>query len=493
MKTQQLLSAGLLLALGVGSVHGQSPGELKALQKRLAALEAKTNRLEDENRKLLDSNLHPEARSADKIKLSGPLKELSLYGTIGLRYQWNSSQNQLPVINARGDLVNAENVHQSRWRYRLVLNADFKLSDNWFGGVGLTSQNLPDSGYQDLANGFNNYNLYISRAFVGWNATDWLTFIGGKQANPFYRTDLTWDSAITPAGIVEQVKFHKLFNWGGGGKEEITGYTKDGKAIVSSTSAGESPFELTLIAGQLFFWDNPENAFDNDDANDSYIFAQQLVASYKFNKSVKATIAPAYLAYNAANANPTNARPFAPATAGVSGETRDLALLQVPGDLAFKVFGLPAKVIWDFSYNFKGKERTESIYGLNGLPITVGTKTLAGGTHNRKDDFAYLVGLQLGENKKKNDWSVYVNYRQVGLASVDPNTNEGTWGGSRTNLRGWKGGVAYNFTDAVVGSLTYYQADNLRKDLYGGQATGGAGIADLNNHRILQVDLNVKF
>ena len=76
---------------------------------------------------------------------------------------------------------------------------------------------------------------------------------------------------------------------------------------------------------------------------------------------------------------------------------------------------------------------------------------------------------------------------------MDPNINEGTWGSSRTNLRGIKGSVAYNFTDFVVGSVTYMQADNIRKDLYGGQATGGAKVANINSSQILQFDLNVKF
>ncbi len=501
MKRLPILSVGLALALGAGHAHGQSAQEFEALKKRLNQLESKTSRLEEENKQLLNGSILDKTPSAaDKIKLTGPIKELSLYGDIGLRYQWDNSQQQY-YVNPKGQIVNENGEQRSRWRFRLRLNADFKLSDNWFGGVGLASNQTPDSGYTTWDGGFQNYGIYISRAFVGWNAGDWGTVIGGKQANPFYTTDLVWDSNINPSGVVEQIKFHKLFGWGSSKEEVVT--STDGKTVATSrSSSSDSPFELTLVAGQLFFDDNNEYNLYSDNKTDAYIFEQQLIASYKFNKDVRATIAPAYLAYNAAKAGPNNVAPFSKNNDGLPawvGETRDLSILQVPGDVTFKVFGKKTKFIWDFTYNFQGKDRAAEVYGLTGAPIAIKdssgktTRLLPGATHSSQDDFAYLVGIQIGENKKKNDWSIFLNYRQVGLTALDPNINEGTWGSSRTNLRGFKGGIAYNFTDFAVAALTYYNADNIRKDLYGGQATGGAKVANFNSSQIIQFDLNVKF
>ena len=34
---------------------------------------------------------------------------------------------------------------------------------------------------------------------------------------------------------------------------------------------------------------------------------------------------------------------------------------------------------------------------------------------------AWLLGLQIGDNKKAGDLSAYVDYRQIGIAAVDPN------------------------------------------------------------------------
>jgi len=60
-------------------------------------------------------------------------------------------------------------------------------------------------------------------------------------------------------------------------------------------------------------------------------------------------------------------------------------------------------------------------------------------------------------------------------------------------MQGVKAGVAYSFADFCVANITYFNAWNLRKDLIGGQATGGQKIASMNEVGIVQVDLNVKF
>ena len=51
----------------------------------------------------------------------------------------------------------------------------------------------------------------------------------------------------------------------------------------------------------------------------------------------------------------------------------------------------------------------------------------------------------------------------------------------------------YAITDFMNAGVTYSYAWNLKDNLFGGQATGGAAIADANNIQLFQVDLNVKF
>ena len=496
MKTASLIFMGLVLWTFTAPAQDESSALIDVLvcKKILTPKEAECLRA--------DLVKEKEKSSADKIKLSGPVTELTLYGDARLRFQYDNVDPQLRVADVDHDrLVDQGHGDQrDRWRFRLRLSADFKLKDDWFGGVQLQTGQTNDSANQTFDGGFANYPIYISRAFVGWNAADWLTLVVGKQPNPFYTTDLVWDPDINPSGLVETVRFHKLLSCG---QEETVEYAPDGKTVLSVKCLPiECPWTLTLIAGQFIFDDNQE--FNLPGRNtDAYLFEEQLLFTYTFCNKTKLTLAPAYLTYNAAQVNTVfNQQGFAQVINGTGtdglppgwGETRDLSIIQLPGDFTFKVCGWKVKILADSAYNTAGARRVNDIYVL---PVRNKQGEIVGFDkvrhHAAKDDFAWLAGIQVGENVKKGDWSLLVNYRQVGLGSIDPNLNDSDWALSRLNMRGWKAAVAYNFTDSVTGQLTGCTANNLRPDLIGGQTTGGARLADANSVQVFQVDLNVKF
>jgi hypothetical protein len=89
--------------------------------------------------------------------------------------------------------------------------SDFKLQGNFFGGVMLSTDDnrAADTKNATYTGGYDAYSIYITRAFMGWNPTPGLTFIAGKQANPFYTTDLIYDPDVDPSGIVERIDFDK--------------------------------------------------------------------------------------------------------------------------------------------------------------------------------------------------------------------------------------------------------------------------------------------
>jgi hypothetical protein len=99
--------------------------------------------------------------------------------------------------------------------------------------------------------------------------------------------------------------------------------------------------------------------------------------------------------------------------------SQGLHLLLLPGDYSTKIAGVKTKFLWDFSYNADGGTRAD-VYGLK-QKGTAGRKS----TNQREaqDDYAWLAGFALGETKKKGDVSFLLNYRQVGITSVDPNLN----------------------------------------------------------------------
>ena len=498
------LALAAALTIGAGSVASAQSGDCGALVDALVRKKVLSpQEAEDVRADLIKENA---ASNAGKINLSSSIKELKLYGDVRLREQYDNFDPQIepPQSFTPGSTATGRPQHgaqQYRLRFRLRLGADIQLSDHFFGGFGLQTNNASDSANQTFGGGFQNYNIYIDRAFFGYK-NDWFLAEGGKFNNPLYTTDLRWDPDINPDGFFESISFHKLF---GGRSEQVTGYSKDGKAVVSSI-AGEAPkWELTLNLGQFIYDDNREDAAGGFRWNsDVWMFVEQLVASYKFTPDVKLTIAPGYTNYIAGNVtNPNNSVPFGninttvvtpgPVVNGLptgsnstvyttmlpTSAVRHLSLVSVPGDISFKVGSLPVKVLWDLSWNTEGSKR----YAQE-LQLT---------NHSGEDDVSWLAGFVLGENKKKGDWSLLANFRQVGIASIDPNLNDSDFALSYLNMQGYKVGLAYNVTDFCVGAVSWYDAWNLRKDLVGGQATGGSKIANANSVQVLQVDLNVKF
>jgi hypothetical protein len=173
----------------------------------------------------------------------------------------------------------------------------------------------------------------------------------------------------------------------------------------------------------------------------------------------------------------------------VTGETRQLHILTAPGDISFKLAGIKSKLYWDFAYNVGGRERFNDIYQLGR------SFGIAGGSapYNPRDSIAWLVGFQLGETKKKGDWQAYLNYRETGIASVDPNLNDSDFALGELNMRGFKLSLAYQLADAVVFNVTGMTAWNMDKNLSGGRATNAPAIAQDNAVNVVLVDLNIKF
>src|SRR5258708_11802282 len=75
--------------------------------------------------------------SAGKIQVGDWVKELRLSGDLRIRYQ---SDQREPLVLTNPLLGPQDiNIQRNRWRFRLRLNADFKLAGNFFGGVQLAT------------------------------------------------------------------------------------------------------------------------------------------------------------------------------------------------------------------------------------------------------------------------------------------------------------------------------------------------------------------
>lgn len=381
-------------------------------------------------------------KASGKVSLGDSVSSLKLTGDVRLRYQYANADLQ-------GSTTPDSGIHSSGYRLRLRVNADYQVDENFFAGFGLRTN--PNGGVlggwgrneqrrssdADLANNYyDNYNIGISRAFVGWTPVPGVTLIGGKQDNPFYTTDMVWSSEVNPAGFTEQVDLNKAFGLSGVG--------------------------LKFNSGQFIVQDNLEGAVPHNSNRDAYVWQSQLVATADLGSNAKLTVAPGYYSSNGA--------------ASANGILENMQIVLLPGDVSTEIGGQKVKFLWDLAYNLDGANRSKAI--------------LPGANDSGTDKIAWLLGAQVGENKKKGDWSVVANYRRVGLAAVDHVITDADFAFGDVNATGFKFGVTYNIGNATTIGATYYQVDNLRQDV-GTVSQGNVG--NLNSNQIIQADVSVKF
>jgi hypothetical protein len=514
-----MLALAVSLASTNMTAHGQSKGDqalLDTLVRKGVLSEKEAEDISAETAKDAVST------SAAKIQVGDWVQELKIGGDLRLRYQ---SDQKTPMVLTNPLLGPQDrNIDRDRWRFRLRLTADFKLAGNFFGGVMLSTDDnrAADTKNATYTGGYDNYSIYIARAFMGWAPMPGLTFIAGKQANPFYTTDLIYDPDLDPQGAVERIDFAKFFNMTFG--EPVAADGKAPPPAPEEPAPGNS-LEVSLIAGQFVFNNNNADSGNTQLKWDAYQFQEQILTRLHIGDKLTFTVAPGLLNFNDASSGGTpgphgtiippaaqtgqtfanggtlnNSAPF-PVT------QRDLNIVLAPGDITYKIYGKPLSLYWDFAYNFTGDDRFNRDYGpLFSNYFYVGRSSTPSFRHRVEPSFSdnssWLLGLKFGENKKAGDFSVSADYRQVGISSIDPNLNSSNFALSNLNVEGWEFNLAYNFTDFLTAIVTFYYSDALTKNLYGGYATGNVPgvasnqqypIANGRHDMVFQANLLMKF
>ena len=364
--------------------------------------------------------------SAGKLDLDASVKSLTLSGDFRVRYNYASGTGASPNAGAGNGpypTVGGDNHtdQQSFYDMRLRLNADYKLSDDFYAGFGVrTQRDARNDNTLMGANGNgafggnnppNDFGIGIYRAFLGWHPVEGVELVAGAQKNPFYTTDLVWDVDLNPTGFSQKIDLNKTL--------------------------GISGVDLSLVSGQFILWDNIESNGGTSNLNhsnrDAFLWQTQMVAGIDLG-GAKLTVAPGYLSTNGANVGfvPTN-------------YTSDVQVLLLPGDVSGEISGIKARFEWDVAYNVAGKDRSQYL-----------GPAIAPNTSQTTDKLAWLLGVRLGENKKKGDWSAVANYRRTGAGALPSamSDNEFAFGDTR-NMGGFKVGAAYSVSDSAYFGVNY--------------------------------------
>jgi hypothetical protein len=529
-----LLSAGTLAPLVPGA-RAADPYDAK-LEKRVEALERELNLMSGDSK-----GKNPQTYEVPTFMraLGKQVQELTIQGEIRFRYQYDNRDPEgynSPAF-ARRD---PGEIPQSRYRWRLRMNLNYKFSDNWFAGVGIQAQAGSDSTHQTYGQGFDNTSFYLNLAYLGWKINDNITLLGGKILAPFYNnTDRIVDFGdIRPGGLTERFNFditpqlNLKLNFG---QYPFYANPENGATTLvgTATTAGGNTFVRTLGGNRTFLTSARGNGRDNDLSWDPVLFYQDVILTWKPNNKMSAIVAPAFYFY------PNNG------AAGVTGSTLPAAVAASPGGTALAIrndastndqsysgllgnvaafndadatrnlfvgmlagefnYMLPImggknlKFFGTMGYNFAGGARAYKIYGLAEDKFI--------------DKSTATVGVLLGELKKKGDWYITTDYGYVGIGSIDPNLNDPNFGMSRLNQQGFRAALGYNFYAWLKGEVVYYNNWNLEKNLHnvndpdrgftGGRAllrnavgqetTPRVPFADTNAAQILQVQMTANF
>lgn len=102
---------------------------------------------------------------------------------------------------------------RNRERYRVRLNVDVRLNDDFQGGFGFASGdvNNPISTNQTANQQFTRKAFDLNRAFIAYTPHQFkpLMLTGGKFAYPWYSTELTWDKDLNPEGLAQKLDFKR--------------------------------------------------------------------------------------------------------------------------------------------------------------------------------------------------------------------------------------------------------------------------------------------
>ncbi len=157
---------------------------------------------------------------SDMLKASWT-KRISLKGDIRLRFQQDNLDENNAILLKPGDPDEIMNttVNRTRYRARLRLDAKAKILDPGEINVGKMTVNVrlstgnekdPTSTNETLGDYYNKDSIVLDRYYLAWQYEPELpllgripqvTLTGGKMPNPWFSSDLVWDSDVNFEGL----------------------------------------------------------------------------------------------------------------------------------------------------------------------------------------------------------------------------------------------------------------------------------------------------
>jgi hypothetical protein len=433
------LAAGIVLgvvssASGAAAENGEDlhvviqalQERVEAQDRRIADLEAKLAATQDDpsDQKEQIRQVIREMKADKKEGLGGPswLENLTFFGDLRLRYEAGYYDWDKSDGHAKKDL------HRARFRLRIGATKTW-LDDQLEVTFRLASgsDEHPTSTNQTFDDDFQKKKVWIDLAYARYSpaSVKGLKIIGGKMKTPWTTNEIFLDTDVNPEGFWAEYVVPKL-------------------GVVQ-------PF-----VGAGFFV-----LQESADGTDATLGVYQVGTKVDIATGVRYTVVGFYHDYDAYSQS------------GALARGNDSPLMMVPefrivgvsNAVEFPLCGRPATVFADFAHNCGEGDATDEYHG---------------------QDNAFATGIQLGQNKKKGDWSLKYRYAYIEADSLPGYFVDADFG--YANRQGHVFGGTYNLMD----DLTVGATVRITQPIFSPTTNSGSS-ADENITTTFQVDLMWKF
>jgi hypothetical protein len=350
---------------------------------------------------------------------------------------------------------------------RVRLGVKARISSDLTAGLRLASGNFgnPVSTNETLGNNFGSYNLVLDRAYLKYVDQDidrypWMTLQGGRMPNPWFSTDLVWDTDLNFDGAAATFRY----NMSGSGNL-LSMDERDRTLFLTVGAFSLDEVELSdrdkwLFAGQI----GTDIRFDNQSR-----FRLGLAYYDYYNITGKISplsqpnrydfTAPGYVQKGNSmfviSNNPSN--PFER-----FGLASDYDLIDVTAEYDIAMFA-PVHVILtgDYVKNI-GYDAGEIRDRLNGAGMFVNSTIFTGDPDNEQTE-GYMARLALGWPKvrMRRSWQVFFAYKHLERDAVLDAFTDSDFHLGGTNAEGWIVGGTYSLMDDTYVKIRYLSADEI--------------------------------
>ena len=405
---------------------------------------------------------------AGKLDLSSRVQRFTLAGDVRIRYQYDNETTNTGTTAAQTN----PNNDRSRYRYRFRFGPTVQFANNWIAGfrletaAGATSTN-DDFGAAGSTNFAKDGNTaFIGQAWVQYLATnkwgaDRVDIRLGKYAHPFFTPGVNgfWiDTDINPEGLAEEITFNGIF----------------------------PKWNLALRGGQYILANNARTTdraggFLNDPSV-LWIGQAEFSSTYLYeNNPYGLRIAPAVVLFTAPEVTGTTLNQADSAT---TSNYDNLFTVLLPVEWTIKFANQPLAFYATYGLNLNGGMRANYLYsnavGVNNEPVL----TTASGNPSSYNQMGN-AGIRFGATRNPGDYQITAEYRYVEPGAYTQVMLDSDFNGGRVNGQGFIVSGAYNWTDAITSTVTFFHAENIDKN---SPAAVGFHRAD-----VVQVDLSARF